>query len=80
MQTVFIYGYDECVDCKDALDLAVSRGYNVEFYDVSQPEHLANLRKHLPMTRHVPHIWYGDRYVGGLSNLQKVLRYDTNNT
>lgn len=61
---ITIYGTSQCSSCKSAIHLAERYGLDFIFKDVGRNAFFEELKsKNVDMTI-VPHIWWGDRYVG----------------
>jgi glutaredoxin len=71
-----VYSQDNCQGCETAKALLRHYSIHVEERKLAQtgPWTKQTLLEHLPGVRSVPQIVIGDKHVGGLAELQKVLQ------
>ena len=73
-----IFGRKECPWCQKAKELVASKGYDYSFVDMRDPstgwtkEDTESLMEKTPGFSTVPRVFYGNRFIGGYSDLEKL--------
>ena len=68
---ITVWGTEDCRFCHLAVDLAKSKGFEVESIEASLD--MLKFSKLFPNVRTVPQILIGDTWIGGYSDLAQVL-------
>ena len=68
---ITVWGTEDCRFCHLAVDLAKSKGFEVESIEASQD--MLKFSKLFPNVKTVPQILIGDTWIGGYSDLAQVL-------
>lgn len=70
---ITIYGRDNCSFCVKAKELASFYNLRYEWYDITEPRILENLKNLLPEVKTVPQIFRGEIYVGGYTEFAQYI-------
>lgn len=70
---VVLYIKAECIYCKRALNLLSEHNIDFRQYDVTVDKAKHRLLSTLTQVDTVPYIFIGDRYIGGYTDLAKIL-------
>lgn len=73
MNTIKIYGKNNCPFCVKAKDLAISYGIKYEYLDIGYIDAYNELKALLPDVKTVPQIWCDDKYIGGYNEFATEL-------
>jgi len=73
---ITIYGTKQCGFCNKAVELAKKHKFKHEYKDVGYSKNYRELRSKNVDMRKIPHIWWGDKYIGSYGDFyQEVRRY-----
>ena len=70
---IHIYGKDDCDYCNAAKKLCEERGVEYTYYFINQDISIEDFVEMFPEKRTIPQIRQDDTYVGGYSDLQRLL-------
>ena len=70
---IHIYGKDNCDYCKEAKKLCEEKGVEYTYYFINEDISLEDFVEKFPGKLTIPQITKDDKYVGGYSDLQRLL-------
>ncbi len=77
LQTVDIYGQDNCFFCGKAKALCDAHGIPYRYHNVTDPALLARMQMIAPERKTVPQIAVGAKYIGGYNEFYAMVRDGT---
>lgn len=73
MQSMKIYGKENCIWCEKAISLAEEHHIPYTYKKIEDLEVRDTLLKLLPDVKTVPQIWFDGKHVGGYEDLKELL-------
>lgn len=73
MQSVKIYGKENCIWCERAIELAEKHHFDYTYKKIEDREVRDTLLKLLPDVKTVPQIWFDGKHIGGYDEFKELM-------